>query len=92
MEVKTDPSVSPDTPTPQLCRLGTLLRLTEIRLPVCERLTGALSRVAAGPGSCPWRVSSTAPGTSEGSISSCSWSCSFSASRWHTLDVLPAKP
>lgn len=33
MEVKTDPSVNPDTPTHQLCHLGTLLNLTEIQLP-----------------------------------------------------------
>lgn len=43
MEVKTDPSVSPDTPTHQLCHLGTLLSLTKIQLPVCERITAALS-------------------------------------------------
>lgn len=53
MEVKTDPSVSPDTPTHQLCHLGTLLSLTAIQLPVCERITAALSQVAAGSEGCP---------------------------------------
>lgn len=43
MEVKTDPSVSPDTPTHQLCHLGMLLNLTEIQLPICKRITAVLS-------------------------------------------------
>lgn len=43
MEVKTDPSANPDTPTHQLCHLGALLNLTEIQLPICERITAVLS-------------------------------------------------
>lgn len=47
MEVKTDPSVSPNTFTHQLCHPGTLLNLTDTQLPMGEKITPAVLSLEA---------------------------------------------
>lgn len=63
MEVKTGPSVSPNTPTHHPCHHGTLLNLTKTQLPICKRIITVLShKIAVGQGGCACCVPSRAPG------------------------------
>lgn len=66
-EVKTDPSVSPDTSIHELCHRGTVLSPTELPLPICKRnITVVLSHKAvAGLGGRACHTPGTAPGTTD---------------------------